>query len=306
MDNRKYTNEDFNNARSVSIMEYLNGAGYNLEPHGRGNFHIKDGSHDSLVIYPQTNSWFSFKEGNGGNIIDFLRRVENKSMDETMESLLKGQYSKSYVPSESEKKELKLPQKNPTMKRTFAYLTQSRGIDPGIVSHFAHEHNLYESSDHHNAVFLGRDKEGTIRYAHERGTNSYLPYRQDAPGSDKSYAFGHMGKSGTLFAFEAPIDLMSFMSLYSSQSDLWNHSYISLGGVSGKALFQTLKDHPGISNVKLCLDNDAAGQSAADTLTFQLQRQGIWTERLIPETKDWNDDLKNTSQESNLVSAIKR
>ena len=39
----------------------------------------------------------------------------------------------------------------------FAYLCQTRGIAPEVVSAFARKDLLYESANHHNAVFVGRD-----------------------------------------------------------------------------------------------------------------------------------------------------
>ena len=48
--------------------------------------------------------------------------------------------------------------------------------------------------------------------------------------------------------FEAPIDLLS---------------YISLCGVGSQALFQTLKDYPALTKICLCLDHDEAGMEAA-------------------------------------------
>ena len=66
----------------------------------------------------------------------------------------------------------------------------------------------------------------------------------------------------TLFVFEAPIDLLSFLS---ATGDGWEtHHYISLGGVSEKALMQYLADHKNIRKIYLCLDNDTAGNAACE------------------------------------------
>ena len=81
-------------------------------------------------------------------------------------------------------------------------------------------------------MFVGRDRNGTPRYAHVRGTAD--TFRQDITGSDKSYPFRYEGNGNQLFVFEAPIDLLSFICLY--PQDWKNRSYLALGGVSGKAL----------------------------------------------------------------------
>ena len=51
--------------------------------------------------------------------------------------------------------------------------------------------------------------------------------------------------------FEAPIDLLSFIELFPKN---WQqHNYLSLGGVSGKALRQFLSERPDVERVFLCL-----------------------------------------------------
>ena len=44
------------------------------------------------------------------------------------------------------------------MRRVFAYLTKQRFIDPQIISHFAHEHKIYEDGKYHNVVFVAIPK----------------------------------------------------------------------------------------------------------------------------------------------------
>lgn len=50
------------------------------------------------------------------------------------------------------------PGENDTMKRVYAYLMQKRYIDRDILSFFAKRGTLYESKEHHNAVFVGVNK----------------------------------------------------------------------------------------------------------------------------------------------------
>ena len=74
-----------------------------------------------------------------------------------------------------------LPAANGNMRRVFAYLIKQRHIDPAVITHFAHERTLYESREFlgepkreiHNAVFVGKDKDGIPRHAHKRSLNSY-------------------------------------------------------------------------------------------------------------------------------------
>ncbi len=130
-----------------------------------------------------------------------------------------------------------------------------------------------------------------------RSTNSEgKPFRLNVGGSDPTHSFHWVGTSRQLYVFEAPIDLLSYITVH---PEGWQrHSYVALCGVSGQALFQRLKDQPDLDEVFLCPDNDQAGHAACKRLMEQLVEQGrCATERLFPQKKDWNDDLTCYSQE---------
>ena len=59
-----------------------------------------------------------------------------------------------------------------------------------------------------------------------------------------------------------------------------------------------LKDNPNIQKVYLCMDNDEAGQKANKRISDKLFTQGIQHEILVPNHKDWNDDLTLSQEES--------
>ena len=193
---------------------------------------------------------------------------------------------------EKEPKGLEPPKKNDTMKRVYAYLIQKRHISRDILSFFARKGTLYESAGHHNAVFAGVDKEGNIRHIHEKGTCSEgRSFRLNGEGSDAAYGFGHVGPGNRLYVFEAPIDLLSFLTLY---PDNWQeNSYVVLNGVSEHAMLQMLNDHPQLDTVILCLDHDPAGIEACGRLAeILIQNHYTQIKELKSANKDWNEDLK--------------
>ena len=153
---------------------------------------------------------------------------------------------------------------------------------------------LYTSEDakRHNVVFVGRDRSGTPRYAHVRGTAD--PFRQDITGSDKSYPFRYEGNGNQLFVFEAPIDLLSFICLY--PQDWQTRNYLALGGVSGKALDCFLSERKDTRKVFLCLDSDTAGSEACFRLAQDIPSE-IAVVRLVPARKDWNDVLRQQGED---------
>ena len=52
-----------------------------------------------------------------------------------------------------------------------------------------------------------------------------------------------------------------------------------------------LADNPNLQEVFLCFDNDEAGYKAAKRISDKLFLKGIKSTILVPNGKDWNEDL---------------
>lgn len=195
--------------------------------------------------------------------------------------------------NQSEKqKDFRLPEANDNMHRVFAYLIKQRFIAPEVITHFAKRKLLYEDKEHHNAVFVGADENGVPRQAHKRGTATFgKSFRHTVEGSDTKYSFAHFGESGKLFIFEAPIDMLSYLTLHPEN---WQeHSYIAMNGVYENAVLTALKGHENLFEIAICTDNDVGGIDSADRLSDILEEKGYADiKRLVPEFKDWNECLK--------------
>ena len=165
-----------------------------------------------------------------------------------------------------------------------------------MVSAFARKGLLYESTDHHNAVFVGRDEQGKIRHLHARGTLTSSHFRQTLPGSQGEFSFHWQGASGKLYAFEAPVDMLSYISLH---LEGWqNHTYVALCGVSAASIHHLLETRPQLEEVTLCLDNDEAGHQATRRIAGKLLREwNVTVSAEFPTLKDWNDELLSFRQE---------
>ena len=190
------------------------------------------------------------------------------------------------------KKPFVLPEANQTMHRAFAYLIKTRCVDPKVVSVFAGKHMIYEDVKYHNVVFVGFDSDGIPRHAHKRGTcQKGQPFKGNVEGCDPRYSFRWIGKSNTVYVFEAPIDMLSFISMY--QKGWMDHSYVALCGVAEHALMQLLNDAPHISQIALCLDHDKAGIQARERIKKNLSERGYhMVFSLFSNLKDWNEDLQ--------------
>ena len=293
-----FTDEQKILANSVDLAEYLRVRGEKLERVGIEHkliYYDSSGKHDSITI--RGSKWFDHKNQIGGGAIKFMQEFYDMDFQTAVQELL-GQtvtplsHSPPKVSAKEEKKEFRLPEANTNMHRVYAYLIKQRFISPDIISHFAKQHTLYEDKEHHNAVFVGVDENGVPRQASKRSTNSYgNSFRITCQGSDTRYSFAHFGESKRLYVFEAPIDMMSFLTLY--PKDWQKHSCIAMNGVYENAVLAALKNHSNLSEVILCVDNDEGGIEAVDRLKDILSENGYTdVKRLAPKFKDWNEVLK--------------
>ena len=294
-----FTDEQKQLANSVNLAEYLRVRGEKLERVGREHkliYYDGSGRHDSITI--RGSKWFDHKNQVGGGAIMFMQEFYDMDFQTAVQELLGQTVTPlSNIPpkadtQEPKPREFKLPEPNSDMHRVYAYLIKQRFIAPEVITHFAKQHTLYEDKEHHNAVFVGIDENGVPRQASKRSTNSYgNSFRITCQGSDTRYSFAHFGESKRLYVFEAPIDMMSFLTLYPKE---WQkHSYIDMNGVYENAVLTALKNHSNLSEVILCVDNDEGGIEAVDRLKDILTENGYTdVKRLAPKFKDWNEVLK--------------
>ena len=282
-----FTKEQREQARRTDLANFLISHGEKVKKSG-SEYEWLDGSQKVTIrgylLYHQY-------EQKGGDAVDFVRRFYNKNYAETVEMLLNncgGQIITS-PPIEKSHKPFQMPPRNDRMSRVFSYLLLTRGIDKDVLFEFVRKKMIYETAYYHNAVFVGYDSNGKPRHAHKRGTVTSNSYKGNVAGSQPEYSFHFNGTSDKIFLFEAPIDMLSYISMH--KKNWQEHSYAASCSVSDRVLFQCLKDNPNIKNVFLCFDNDEAGQTANKRIADKLNSMNIKSEILIPIHKDWNEDL---------------
>ena len=281
-----YTQAQIDKANAVDLEKFLRAQGETLVRSGK-EYRWK--AHDSLTVCG--NKWFRHSQSKGGFPVDFVMEFYGKSFPEAVQMLTgePGEAKPEADPAPSPAFRLSL--RNVTNANILNYLTQERKLSPSLVNFFIAAGDIYEDAAHHNVVFVGRDADGHPRYASSRGINE--KFRQDAAGAEKAFGFAHRGTDKQLLVFEAPIDLLSFIELFPKN---WQqHNYLSLGGVSGKALRQFLSERPDVERVFLCLDADKAGEDACKRLTALLP-DTVSVTRIQPCMKDWNDVLVHRAE----------
>ena len=281
-----YTQAQIDKANAVDLEKFLRAQGETLVRSGK-EYRWK--AHDSLTVCG--NKWFRHSQSKGGLPVDFVMEFYGKSFPEAVQMLTgePGEAQPEADPAPSPA--FRLPLRNVTNANILNYLTQERKLSPSLVNFFITAGDIYEDAAHHNVVFVGRDADGHPRYASCRGINE--KFRQDVAGAEKSFGFAHRGTDKQLLVFEAPIDLLSFIELFPKN---WQqHNYLSLGGVSGKALRQFLSERPDVERVFLCLDADKAGEDACKRLAALLP-DTVSVTRIQPCMKDWNDVLVHRAE----------
>lgn len=294
----QFTEQEKERARRTSIADLIRRNGGTLKRSGSEEEWLDGGQKVTI----RGNLWYHQYEQIGGDAVDFVRKFMDKSYPEAVEYLLGGSGGRLAAAPLVEKKvlgPLELPERNDSMRRVYAYLLNKRGLDKDVVDTFVRKGMIYESADYHNAVFVGYDKDHKPRHASVRGTGSLSSFRGNKPNSQPDFSFHWHGTSDTLYLFEAPIDMISFISMHKAG---WQcHSYAACCGVGERVAYQMMRDNPNIRAVKLCLDNDEAGRKATKRIAERLCLKGITGEVLVPVRKDWNEDLLSSGEEERIT-----
>ena len=285
-----FTSAEKRQANEVDLPSFLLDRGEKLIMAGRD---YRLASDHSITV--RGAKWFDHATRRGGGAVGFVMAFYDKTYPEAVTMLL-GRDGQGIIPivkkepGPREPKPFALPEAYLNMRRLYAYLTAHRRIDRDVVTEFVREKLLYEDAAHHNCVFVGMDEHGVAKHAHLRSTSSSgKVFRINVEGSEAKHSFHKNGTDCSLYVFEAPIDLLSHITLYPAG---WlEHSYVACCGTSVQPVLERLRQNPKLDMVYLCLDNDDAGNDACDRMTDTLEDMGLDVERLCPVRKDWNDDL---------------
>lgn len=318
-----YSNEEISAAGSVCLKELVESLGYQPRKVGLNEYKIE--GYGGLFFNSDKNKWHCFSNSSGGGIIQFLMNVEGKTWKDSIKYLLENfvntagydkylknreenrettEYRKEN--SEEERGKIELPPIASRYKRLYAYLIKTRKIGKQTVDFFVKKGELYEN-DKGGMVFVGKDKEGTAKYAMIRGTSENKPFKAEAKNSDKSFGFKVANpRNNKLVVFESAIDLMSYMTLKAKLDDRYMlnpENLVSLGGVGDKALKRMLEENKHIKSIEFALDNDEAGENAKERFVCEYEKAFVLS-RLIFRGKDVNEHLKQFVAEKSFAEEL--
>ena len=307
-----FEKEELRQAKQMTAIEFLKRYRPDeLVRCGTGEYELR--SHDSFKISESTSLWhWKSRDIGGQSALDYLIHVEGVPFLDAVRYLLE-QEPPGYAPQAktTEQKPFVLPAGARETHRIELYL-QSRGISLAVIRYCISKGILYESLPHHNCVFVGLNNEGVPRYAALRSTTEYpRPFKQDQPGSDKRFCFciPPITRSRCAAVYEAAPDAMAHMTLEGGRAEKYR---LSLGGIYAPlndlstdrpfkmppALETFLKNHPDVTELEICTDNDAAGRWAALQIAKHYSGEYRVKVNLPPKDGyDWADMAKEEKQE---------
>lgn len=293
-----WTSDEIYNARNADLPSYFRTRGYDLKPEGN-RFYVKEIT--GLVLLNCT--YYNFYGDNEGhnNAVDCLMNVLGLSFNDSIQELLgitKTVTSKRDISlqekksktkySSNEKKELIMPEaKEGQYRRAFAYLIQTRKIDPKLVKYLVENNLLYEDV-RGNCVFVWKCAKNGVVGADKNGTTERR-YKGITAGSNQDVGFNISFSKNVekLLFFESPIELLSFITLKRNSVNK-NTMLVSMSGCKNVVVDHHIQCHPN-AKVFICTNNDKRGKQFADGYNY---------ETIIPKNVgDWNVALTRQNVE---------
>jgi len=262
-----------------------------LEGHARSCLRLE--GHHSIVVKPGYSGYVRYSDREEkGNPIDLLMRYLGYSFQSAVEALAAPAVDsgilvhQTVAPSRMRQEAAKgfpLPAK-PPYTRVFAFLTQTRGLDPAVIRSLIGQGLIYQDAAYGNAVFMNHSHS----YCEIRGTLSAVKFHRtcrEVLGDHSFWSFKAGGGSPeVVYICEGAIDAISLYELRLADKDPKPPSlFCSIGGVGNQRAIDWIARGTGYKTV-LAVDNDEAGSKGRESNNH--------LEAIIPTLKDWNDDLR--------------
>lgn len=287
---KRYTPEQIEQANNADIADYVQ-ARFQCEIAGK-EIHIK--GYGGLYVNPETNQFFRHSNNTGGKgLLEFCKKILDMPFVEAMrECVGEAAEIKQFTPKAAvdpqEKKEFSIPEKADNgYKNIYAYFINTRSISPDVVREFANKGLIYPTVSKGvsqttgkeyqkiNAVFLHKNEKGEPCGADIQGIDINPDYRfkgcTPRDESDRGFVYekGSPEKIDTVYLFEAPIDLMSFVELH---PEIENAKFVALSGLKPSTAESYIN-----SDLKVvsCVDNDIAGTKFNNQILFAKMQDNL-------------------------------
>ncbi|MBD5444085.1 MAG: DUF3991 domain-containing protein [Lachnospiraceae bacterium] len=301
---KRYTPEQIEQANNADIADYIQ-VRFKCETAGK-EIHIK--GFGGLYVNPETNEFFCHSANKGGKgLLEFCKKMLDMPFLEAMrecvgEAAEVKQFTPKTAAEPQEKKEFSMPEKADNgYKNIYAYFINTRSISPDVVRDFANKGLIYPTVSKGvnqttgkeyqkiNAVFLHKNEKGEPCGADIQGIDKNPDYRFKGctarDESDRGFVYDKGSQIDTVYLFEAPIDLMSFVELH---PEIENAKFVALSGLKPSTAEPYIN-----SDLKVvsCVDNDIAGTKFNNQILFQKMQESIGAGENIKSHTVENGDI---------------
>ncbi len=265
------TKEDIQAARTADLYDFL--LCFHPDEFKREGHWLRMKSHPGICMKQGCGGYKNYETFETGNSIDFLLRYMNYSFVEAVSALTA---TKMTVPESNPPiREIVFPEQSASDAAMRRYLS-GRGIPEEMIGRLELNDLLYQDI-HRNAVF--RSANGDFYEA--RGTWPGKAFHQCGKRTpDSFWCFHPEGSPKKAYICESSIDAVSLCLIHSGKGMEINNAYCGIAGVANQQAIERIQAWlPSV----LAVDNDHAGQQC------RMRNSGIPS--LIPQGKDWNEDL---------------
>lgn len=274
--------EQIKAARHTDLYAFL--LKYHNSNFNREGDSLRPKDNHSISIKRGYSGYKDFATNETGNSIEFLVYHMGYAFVEAVQALSNG--TVSVHTANNQQSELKSipPQFPPPIsgmpKNLFAFL-MNRNIPKETIQMLVASKILYQEKNRNNIVFVNFER----NFAELRGTYTYgKPFHGVVPNCrfDGFWWFRTSKNAVKAYICEAAIDAVSLYELHKIHGNNEPAYYISIAGAGKQPAINRLKCSK--LNLILAVDNDKAGQQCRD--------RNSDLEYILPERKDWNDDLQ--------------
>lgn len=281
MDN--YTKEQLKSARKADLYAFLLSNHSSLFKKEGDSLRMKD--NHSISIKRGYSGYKDFETDETGNSIDFLVKYLGYDNVKAVLALCDDTAAVSVnfadVPHIDNIPPSFPDPSNNGYKNLFAYLIK-RGIPSNVIQALIDRNLIYQTQENNNIVFINYDKDwGEVRGTYTYGANKYKGIVKNSR-KDGFWWFRTSKDAAVAYICESAIDAISLYLLHCDEEQPTAAYYISIGGAGKQSAIDRIK-----KNIRtiIAVDNDDAGS--------ECRKRNIELECLIPDLKDWNEDLLN-------------
>lgn len=275
------------------------------------------GDFSSIVIYPESNSFFRNSNRHGGDVISFVTETQIEGINNFRDAVIflrqridpdfkietSYKKKKTYAEMSSSERIEKLRSCNEMLKENFseevektykhamAYLIQERKLDPEIVKEGFKNGEIAQVNmkGHKGVAFISKEM-GLYSCISKRGISKGSKFKGDYKGCDYDYGWrlfpteakkkGFLPPDGKIYCFEGYIDMLSFKTLAKNMIQPDKDIFIVCGSTNKyQCVLNTVNEYR--RDVIVCFDNDTKGHELGDVLKEALLETNKSNDRQI-------------------------